>query len=89
MGKAARQRPKRLGEKLGQIREALGLSQNEMIRHLGLDDMVSRNSLSVYEAGRREPSLIVLLKYSQAVGVHMEVLVDDTLELPKKLRGQS
>jgi transcriptional regulator with XRE-family HTH domain len=87
MGKASRQRPARLGEKLVQIREALGLSQNGMIRHLGLTDVISRDNVSAYELGRREPSLLVLLKYARAAGVPMDVLVDDTLELPKKLRG--
>ena len=31
MGKAAREKPKRLAEKLTAIRQALGLSQNEMV----------------------------------------------------------
>lgn len=85
MGKASRQKPERLGEKLVQIREALGLSQNEMIRHLGLTDVISRNNLSVYESGKREPSLLVLLRYARAVGIPLEILVDDELDLPKKL----
>lgn len=85
MGKASRQKPERLGEKLVQIREALGLSQNEMIRHLGLTDVISRNNLSVYESGKREPSLLVLLRYARAVGIALEILVDDELDLPKKL----
>jgi Helix-turn-helix. len=85
MGKASRQKPERLGEKLLQIREALGLSQNEMIKHLGLTDVVSRNNLSVYESGKREPSLLLLLRYARAVGIALEVLVDDELDLPKEL----
>jgi transcriptional regulator with XRE-family HTH domain len=85
MGKASRQKPERLGAKLVQIREALGLSQNEMIKHLGLADVVSRNNLSVYESGKREPSLLVLLRYARAVGIALEILVDDELDLPKTL----
>jgi transcriptional regulator with XRE-family HTH domain len=85
MGKASRQKPERLGEKLVQIREALGLSQNEMIKHLGLTGVVSRNNLSVYESGKREPSLLVLLRYARAVGIALEILVDDELDLPKEL----
>jgi hypothetical protein len=34
MGQAPRNKPKRLGEKLLQIREALGLSQKEMAKRL-------------------------------------------------------
>lgn len=85
MGKAAREKPERLGEKLVQIRETLGLSQNEMIKRLGLVDMLSRNNLSVYETGKREPSLLVLLRYARAVGIALEVLADDELDLPKTL----
>jgi transcriptional regulator with XRE-family HTH domain len=85
MGKAAREKPERLGEKLFQIREALGFSQNDMIKHLGLTDVLSRNNLSVYESGKREPSLLVLLRYARAAGIALEILADDELELPKTL----
>ena len=85
MGKAARRRPARLGEKLVQIRETLGLSQNGMIRHLGLTDVISRDNVSAYELGRREPSLLVLLKFARAAGVTIDDLVDDSIDLPKKL----
>lgn len=85
MGKSARERPKRLAAKLLQIRETLGLSQNEMLAALGLTEKVSRSMVSGYEVGRREPSLLVLLRYSQLAGIHMEVLVDDELDLPERL----
>lgn len=85
MGKATRQKPERLGEKLVKIREELGLSQNGMIQRLGLAEVISRNNLSVYESGKREPSLLVLLRYARAVGIALEVLVDDELDLPKTL----
>src|SRR3712207_6940259 len=55
MGRAARERPERLGEKLTQIRSVLGLSQNEMLYRLGLDDKLYRDDLSKYERGVREP----------------------------------
>jgi transcriptional regulator with XRE-family HTH domain len=83
MGKSARERPKRLAAKLLQIRVGLGLSQNEMVTALGLTEKITRSMVSGYEVGRREPPLLVLLKYSRLAGVNMEVLVDDELELPK------
>ena len=89
MGKSARERPGRLAEKLLQIRAGLGLSQNEMLSALGLKDKVFRSAVSGYELGTREPSLLVLLKYSQLAGVHMEVLVDDKLDLPKRLPARA
>src|SRR5215467_6177814 len=85
MGRAARQKPIRLGEKLVRIREAFGLSQTAMIKHLGLVGVISRNNLSVYESDTREPSLLVLLRYAEAAGVCMDVLVNDSLDLPDEI----
>jgi transcriptional regulator with XRE-family HTH domain len=85
MGRAARERPKRLAEKLLQIRLALDLSQDGMVVRLGLDEKLFRSSVSGYELGTREPSLPILLKYARCVGVSTDVLIDDELDLPKKL----
>jgi len=85
MGKTARERPNRLAEKMKQIREGLGLSQNEMLVRLGLEDKLSRTAISGYELGTSEPTLLTLLKYSRLAGVHMEVLVDDDMDLPKHI----
>ena len=81
----ARFRTKRLGEKLRQIRDALGLSQSEMLRRLGLDGELWYTQISAYETGRREPPLIILLEYAKAAGVSTDVLIDDELDLPAKL----
>ena len=85
MGRGTRQRPERLAQKLVQIREALGLSQNGMIRHLGIEESIPRDYISAYERGTREPPLPVLLQYARVAGVWMDVLVDDELDLPAKL----
>ena len=85
MGQAARAKPKRLSEKLLQIREGLGLSQSELVRHLGLTGIISRAKISEFERSEREPTLLVLLEYARAAGVCMDVLVDDKANLPKKL----
>lgn len=85
MGRATREKPERLGEKLFQIREALGLSQNELLSRLGLTERLSRDDVSKYERGVREPSLLVLLRYARAAGVSTDVLIDDRLNLPAKL----
>ena len=85
MGKSARERPVRLAEKLLQIRMGLGLSQNEMVAALGVAEKVSRSMVSGYEVGRREPPLLVLLKYARLAGVIVDVLIDDELDLPKHL----
>ena len=85
MGKTPRPKPERLAEKLLQIRLALGLSQNEMIRRLGLAGEMLQASISGYELGTREPPLPILLKYARAVGISTDVLIDDELDLPVKL----
>src|SRR5262245_29750087 len=85
MGKASRPRPARLAEKLLDIRQALGLSQNGMLKRLGFDQTITRDYVSDYERGKREPPLPVLLQYARAAGVLMEVLVDDNADLPKRL----
>lgn len=37
-----------------------------------------------FEKGIREPNLLVLLRYSDIAGVHMETLVNDKVELSDK-----
>jgi transcriptional regulator with XRE-family HTH domain len=81
----ARWKPINLPHKLLQIREGLGLSQNELLRHLGIEDEFLRQAISKYEQGKAEPPLPILLLYAQAAGVSTDVLIDDSRELPKKL----
>ncbi len=83
MGLTPRPKPARLPEKLQQIRMALGLSQNEMLRRLGLNDWTIRSTISGYERGEREPPLPVLLEYARAANLYVEVLIDDGLDLPE------
>jgi transcriptional regulator with XRE-family HTH domain len=85
MGTKARIKPERLAQKLRQIREALGLSQSEIWRHLGLEDLIVFKQISAYELGKREPPLPILLRYARAAGVCIDTLVDDELDLPAKL----
>jgi transcriptional regulator with XRE-family HTH domain len=84
-----RPKPARLAEKLLQIRLSLGLSQNEMLRVLGLDEKLFRSAVSGYELGTREPPLPVLLSYARAAGVCLDSLVDDVIEIPKKLPSKA
>jgi transcriptional regulator with XRE-family HTH domain len=88
MARLPRPRPKRLPEKLLQIRLALGLSQGEMLRQLELDHL-NRTTVSAYEVGTSEPPLPILLKYARLVGVSTDVLIDDELDLPSKLPVKS
>lgn len=89
MGTRARLRQERLAEKLFQIRLALDLSQTEMLHRLGVEDLISYNQISRYETGKREPPLRVLLAYARVAGVSTDVLIDDELDLPAKLRKRT
>jgi transcriptional regulator with XRE-family HTH domain len=89
MGITARPKPARLSEKLLQIRLALGLSQNGILKQLELAESSFRSSISGYELGTREPPLPILLKYAKIAGVCVDVLIDDDLNLPNKLPGKS
>lgn len=82
MGRASRNKPAKLAEKLFAIRENLGLSQAELIEQFSLEDIpIYKADISKYESGKREPPLLVLLRYARLGKVTMETLVDDTLEL--------
>jgi hypothetical protein len=85
MGKAAARKPTRLPKKLLAIRRALDLSQNGLIRHFGAEDQLTQSDVSAFERGTRLPPPWVWLKYSRAIGVPVEVLIDDQLKLPRKL----
>lgn len=85
MGKASRQRPERLAEKLLQIRNVLGLSQSQMLNRLGIGEESYRNYISNFETGKREPPLLVILSYAQCVNLSTDYLINDALELPSKL----
>jgi hypothetical protein len=97
MGSKPRPKPARLARKLLEIRVKLGLSQNEMIRRLGLEDELVQADLSAFEqadeaARSREPPLHVLLRYARCaaggeVGAakYLEILIDDNFDLPERL----
>lgn len=84
MGSSSREKPRLLAAKLLEIRVRLGLSQNEMVSRLGLEDKLIRSDISKYERGVREPSLLVVLKYAKAIGVSTDALIDDEENLPPR-----
>ncbi|MDT5124146.1 MAG: Helix-turn-helix domain [Acidobacteriota bacterium] len=88
MAHQAREKPRRLGLKLRQIRRALGLTQEGLIRRLGFKDLV-QGTISAYESNSREPSLIFLLTMARLANVSVEALIDDELDLPEKLPAKS
>jgi transcriptional regulator with XRE-family HTH domain len=83
--KPKRRRPERLAAKLAQIRKSLDLSQDGMLRVLGLEEELQRDYISKFERGVLEPPLHVLCAYAQAANVLLEVLAKDDLDLPTHL----
>jgi len=83
-----RPRPRRLGSKLLEIRKGLGLSQSQMLARLGLEETMHYGRISQYENDEREPTLMTLLAYARTAAVHLEDIVADEFELPRKLPGK-
>ncbi len=86
---SARPRPKRLAEKLLEIRLRIdgGISQNELISRMNLNTDLVQDRISKYERGVLEPPLEVLCAYADAANVYVEVIIKDELDLPETLPG--
>lgn len=86
MGASRRQQPARLAAKLRQIRTGLRLTQEQMAEKLADVKVPPRpGHVSEFEQGKREPSLPVLLQYARLAGIYVDWLIDDEVELPKRL----
>jgi len=76
-----RPRPRHLATKLLEIRLSLGLSQQKLVKRLGVEDQIHYSNISKYELDKNEPPLAILLAYARAAEVALENIVDDELEL--------
>lgn len=85
MGRASRKRfvPARLSEKLLEIRIALNLTQQSMLERLKLPPEISQSNISAYERGTKEPPIFVIMRYAEVANVWIDVLVQDSLDLPR------
>jgi len=74
--------PKKLGKKMRQIREGLGMSQRQIVDALNYKDTPLRASqISQYENGQREPTMMLVLAYARLAGISTDVLIDDKMKL--------
>ena len=97
MGEKPRPKPARLAAKLKEIRQRIdgGLTQVEMIKRLGFaEEELPQDRISKFERGTMEPSLTVLVAYSEAANCYLEALARDDRDLgpgplpyPKKHHG--
>ncbi|MBV9924479.1 MAG: helix-turn-helix transcriptional regulator [Acidobacteria bacterium] len=86
MGQSPRPRPKRLAEKLLEIRAQLGLTQEQFAERLShIESPPQPGHVSEFERGKREPSLLYLLAVARLAGLPLEAMVDDEMDLPEKL----
>jgi transcriptional regulator with XRE-family HTH domain len=60
-----------LGRALRRLRRAAGLSQEQ----LGLEADVQRNFISLIETGQNQPTITIIFKLSQALGLKASDLV--------------
>jgi transcriptional regulator with XRE-family HTH domain len=73
---------------------ALGLSQSELVKRLGVEEIISYKKVSDYERGQREPTLLILLRYARAVPQRLREAVSKlekamllTFSKPQKVAG--
>lgn len=60
-----------------EIRLRLGMTQEELAKHLGVDS----GAISRFEHGKREPSLLEMLTYSNLSGLTINQIVDDRVKI--------
>jgi hypothetical protein len=64
----------------------LGIPQAEMFERLGnTGTRLYIGHIDDYEKDRCVPTLHVVLAYARVVGIPMELIVDDVLDLPERL----
>ena len=57
------------------------MSQGEMVKLLGVQDLIHYTTISKYELDKNEPQLAILLAYARLAGIPVERIIDDELEL--------
>ena len=64
-----------------QIRRSLGISQGQMVKRLGVQELIDHTTISKYELDKNEPPLAILLAYARLAGIPVEQIIDDELDL--------
>jgi transcriptional regulator with XRE-family HTH domain len=57
------------------------MSQGEMVKRLGVQDLIDHTTISKYELDKNEPPLIILLAYARLAEIPVEQIIADELEL--------
>jgi hypothetical protein len=56
-----------------------------MIRRMGLQEELTREEVSSFELGRRQPNLLTLWAYANAANLYVDALILDSMDLPETL----
>lgn len=72
-----------LGQRIAALRRQAGISQAELASRL----QISSSAVGMYEQGRREPSVDILLDMAEVFGVSLDYLLRGTPEPPEELAG--
>lgn len=67
----------RLGPRIREIREAMGLTQAKVLERMGKSN--SRSNLSYVEVGTRHPSIAYCEKIADALGVNLRTFFDESI----------
>ena len=71
---------KNLSAKLRAVRKHLGLSQSQFAARIHSFD-IHYMRVSEYERGQRTTNLLILLDYARLGGIHIDHLVNDSMDL--------
>ena len=74
-----------LGKRIAELRKKGGLSQAELAKRVN----VSASTIGMYEQGRREPSIGVLLALSEALNVSVDSLINPSRQMLEDIKTLS
>lgn len=72
-------------ERIASLRSRLGWSQSELARRLN----ISPSTVGMYEQGRREPSVEMLVSLARTLGVSMDFLITGRITCQEDLRAMT
>ena len=74
-----------MGERIAKLRRSIGLSQATLAKMLGL----STSTIAMYEQGRREPSVSIIIALADTLGVTIDyLLTGQALSKPSFVPGK-